>query len=87
MSRMNRTLTMVGAAIAVAAAGWALSAMFPPASKKRYRHGVVSWHPDEQWRSAARASRRLLRRAALRASDELKAQTKRVADAVAAKVG
>jgi gas vesicle protein len=81
MSRTKLTLTMAGAAVAAVVGGWALGVLFPPVSGKELRRRMA-WRTDRQWRSAARASRRLLKRAAAGARRELEHQRKRVMGAV-----
>jgi gas vesicle protein len=85
MSRTKLALTVAGAALAAAAAGWALGVLFPPASGREFRHRIA-WRTDRQWRSAARASGRLLERAFARARKELKDRKTRVAETMAARV-
>jgi hypothetical protein len=81
MSRTKLALTMAGAAVAAAVAGWALGVMFPPASgKESWRR--IAWRTDGQWRSAARASRRLFKRAATCAREELESRKTHVMGAV-----
>jgi len=70
MARTNVALTVAGAAVAAAAAGWALGVLFPPASGLEVGRGMA-WRTDGQWRAAARASARLLARAVARAGKEL----------------
>ena len=81
MSRTKLTLTMVGAAVAAAMAGWALGVLFPPASGREFRRRAA-WRTDRQWRSAARASTRLLMRTAARAREELDKRKEQVRGAV-----
>jgi gas vesicle protein len=81
MARTKLALTVAGAAVAAAVAGWALGVLFPPASGREFRRRGA-WRTDRQWRSAARASTRLLKRAAARAREELENRTKRVMGAV-----
>lgn len=70
MSRMKLALTIAGGTIAAGAAGCALGVMFAPASGQETRRRLA-WQTEEQWRSVARASGRLLERAATRAREEL----------------
>ena len=81
MSRTKLTLTMAGAAVAAAVGGWALGVLFPPVSEGEFRRRVA-WRTDRQWRSAARASSRLLKRAVAGAGRELENRRKRVMGAV-----
>jgi gas vesicle protein len=84
MSRTKLALTVAGAVVAAAAAGWALGVLFPPASGRECRRGIA-WRTDGQWRSAARASGRLLERAVARARKELEDRKTRIAETMAAK--
>jgi len=81
MSRTRLALTMAGAAVAVALAGWALGVLFPPASGREFGRRAA-WRTDAQWRSVARASTRLLKRAAARTREELENRKKHVTGAV-----
>jgi hypothetical protein len=85
MSRTKLALTVAGAAVAAVAAGWALGILFPSASGKELRPRIA-WRTDRQWRSAARASGRLLERAVARAWKELEARKTRIAETMAARV-
>jgi hypothetical protein len=85
MSRTKLALTVAGAAVAATLAGWALGVLFPSASGKESRRRVA-WRTDAQWRSAARASTRLLKRAVARARKELEDRKTRIAETMAARV-
>ena len=74
------------ALLAMAArAGWALGAMFPPATC-RVVGRRIAWRTDRQWRAAARASRRPIERAAARAWKELEDRKTRIVETIAARV-
>ena len=69
--------------VASALAGWALGAMFPPATCKEFGRRI-SWRTDRQWRVAAGASRRSIERATARAWKDLEARKTRIVDAITA---
>lgn len=71
--------------VAAAVAGWALGAMFPPATCKEFGRRIA-WRTDRQWRAAGRASRRPIERAAARAWKELEDRKTRIVETIAAKV-
>ena len=77
MLRRKQTLLVAAAA----AAGWALGAMFPPATCREFGRRIV-WGTDRQWRTAARSSRRLIERAAAGAWKELEDRKTRIVDAM-----
>jgi len=81
MSRTKLALTAAGAAVAAAVGGWALGVLFPRTSAPTFRHRTA-WRTDRQWRSAARASTRLLKRTAARAAAELQHRKKQMMGAV-----
>jgi hypothetical protein len=84
MSPTKLALTVAGAAVAAGVGGWALGVLFPPVSGRESRRRMA-WHTDRQWRSAARASGRVLERAVARARKELEDRKTRIAETMAAK--
>jgi gas vesicle protein len=78
-------LTVAGIAVAAGAAGCALGLTCAPASGKELRRRLAS-RTQEEWRSAARSSGRLLERAFARAWKELEDRKTRIAETMAAKV-
>jgi gas vesicle protein len=70
MSRTRTTLTVIGAAAAAGAAGYAFGALFAPASGKELRRRLA-WTSEEQWRAFTRASERFLAEATARAKAEI----------------
>lgn len=75
MSRIKSALIIAGVTVAAGAAGGALGVMFAPASGTETRRRLA-WR-TEQWRSVARASERLLARAAAFAREELENRKRR----------
>ena len=71
--------TKLALLVAAAAAGWALGAMFPPATCKELGRRIA-WRTDRQWRAAARASRRSIERATARAWKELEDRKTRIVE-------
>jgi gas vesicle protein len=84
MSRTKLTLTVAGVAVA-GVAGCALGALFAPASGKELRRRLA-WRAEEEWRSVAQSSGRLIERAVARAWKELEDRKTRIAETMAAKV-
>lgn len=85
MSRTKLALTVAGVAVAAGAAGCALGLACAPASGKELRRRLA-WRTQEEWRSAARASGRLIERAFDRARKELEDRKTRIAETIAARV-
>lgn len=81
MSRTKLALTVAGVAVAAGAAGCALGFTLAPASGKELRRRLA-WRTEEEWRSVAWASGRVLERAAARAREELENGKKHVMGAV-----
>ncbi len=77
--------TKLALLVAAAMAGWALGAMFPPATCREVGRRIA-WRTDRQWRAAARASHRPIERAAARAWKELEDRKTRIAETIAARV-
>jgi hypothetical protein len=77
--------TKLALLLMAAVAGWALGAMFPPATCKEVGRRIA-WRTDRQCRAAARASRRPIERAAARAWKELEDRKTRIAESIAARV-
>ena len=73
--------TKLALLVAASLAGWALGAMFSPASCRDVGRRIA-WRTDRQWRSAARSSRRSIERAAAHAWKELEDRKTRIAEAM-----
>lgn len=81
MSRTKLLMTVAGVTVAAGAAGCALGLLYAPASGTELRRRLA-WKSDEQWRTIARASGRLIERVTARAAAEVEARKKRFAEAV-----
>lgn len=78
MSRTRFALLIAGTAVAAAAAGGAIGLLSAPASGKELRRRLA-WRAEEQFRTAARSSARMIERAAVRARHELQSRAARIA--------
>jgi len=78
MSRTTFALMIAGTAVTAGAAGAAIGLLFAPASGREIRRRLA-WRAEEECRSAARASGRVLERVAARARHELQSRAAHIA--------
>lgn len=85
MSRTKLAFTVAGIAVAAGAVGCAAGALLAPASGKELRRRLA-WWTEEEWRSVAQSSGRLIERAVARAWEELEDRKTRIVDTMTGKV-